>query len=124
MKILTRTALASFGMVAMIVTGCATAPPERTAAVAPGYTGEVWTWDEKEQTVTLRQGNETFRVRVTPDQFARLRLHDTVTVYGERVGPAEIPVTMVPMPPMTIVPRGSIDQTEINGTVTAIDPNG
>lgn len=124
MNIWTRTALGVFALVATTVTGCATAPPDQAAGRGTAYRGEVWTWDEREQTVTLRQGTETFRVRITPDQFKRLQLHETATVYGERLGPADIPVTMIPTPPMTIVPRGAIDQSEITGTVTGVDPNG
>src|SRR5687768_4480585 len=57
----------------LLAAGCAT----QSASRAPGttFTGEVWTWDENESTVTLRDGMEQVRVKVTPDQIRGLRLH-------------------------------------------------
>ena len=109
-------------ILAVVFTACATSPPTRPPGTA--YRGEVWTWDERADTVTLRQGPEAFRVKITPDQFATLRLHDTATVYGERIGPTEIATMIVPGVPVNVVPRGAADQSEITGTVASVDPNG
>jgi translation initiation factor IF-1 len=102
------------------VAGCATtsAPPGATA-----FTGEVWTWDEQLNTVTLRQGARDIRVNITPDQIAKLRLHETKTVYGTLAPPAELPLVLVEGP-STVVPRGAADEMEVTGTVAAVDPAG
>src|SRR4051812_16013146 len=60
-----------------------TGPP----AAGPAYTGEVWTWDEQDSTVTLRRGAENIRVKVTPDQLRGLELHQKATVRGELAPP-------------------------------------
>ncbi len=105
--------------------GCVT---HATVAQAPApanvYRGEVWTWDPVLNTVTLRQGAQDVRVRVTPDQLVGLRLHDMATVRGELAPPAEIERMVVQGPPTRPVATGPMDQTEITGTITAIDPNG
>jgi hypothetical protein len=122
MTTLTRLALAS--LVVLPLVGCAT----RTAGTAPApgntFTGEVWTWDERENTVTLRRGAETVRVKTTPDQIRGLTLHSTVTIRGELAPPAEIARVMTPAVPMTPVPRGPMAQQTVAGTVTAVDPTG
>jgi ABC-type Fe3+-hydroxamate transport system substrate-binding protein len=117
--------LARIMILAAMVGGCA------SYAAAPGasenttaYRGEVWTWDEAAQTVTLRQGTQTIRVKVSPEQIATLNLHETTTVRGQLVGPADIPVFVTPAVPMTAVPRGSAERTEVVGTVGRMDPNG
>jgi hypothetical protein len=105
--------------------GCVT---HGTVAQAPPptnvYRGEVWNWDPVLNTVTLRQGAQDVRVKVTPDQLDGLRLHDIATVRGELAPPAEIERTVVQGPPMRAVATGPMDQTEVTGTITAIDPNG
>jgi translation initiation factor IF-1 len=107
-------------LAAIVVAGCATtsAPPGATA-----FTGEVWTWDEQVNTVTLRQGGRDIRVNITPDQIAKLRLHETKTVYGTLAPPAELPLVLVEGP-STVVPRGAADEMEVTGTVAAVDPTG
>jgi len=104
----------------VVVAGCAStsAPPGATA-----FTGEVWTWDEQLNTVTLRQGARDVRVNITPDQIAKLRLHETKTVYGSLAPPAEMPLVIVEGP-STVVPRGAADEMEITGTIASVDPAG
>jgi hypothetical protein len=103
--------------------GCAprtvVSPPTGTA-----YTGEVWTWDENESTVTLRQSTQDIRVRVSPDQFRGLQLHQTATVRGELAPPMEIPRIITPAMPVRPVPRGAVDEQAVDGVVTAADPRG
>jgi hypothetical protein len=105
----------------LLLTGCASsrAKPPGTA-----YSGEVWTWDEKESTVTLRRGAEDIRVKVTPDQLRGLQLHQYATVRGELAPPMEIPRIITPAMQVRAVPKGPIDQNVVNGTVTATDPRG
>jgi hypothetical protein len=106
---------------AVVAAGCATtsaAPPGTTA-----FNGEVWTWDEQDNTVTLRQGARDIRVKVTPDQFIGLQLHQTKTIYGTLAPPKELPVVLVEGP-STVVPRGPADESEVVGTVAAVDPGG
>jgi hypothetical protein len=106
---------------ASLVAGCAS-----TSAVPPGttaFTGEVWTWDEQENTVTLRQGTQDIRVSLSPDQMAKLRHHQVQTVYGQLAPPKELPLVLVEGP-STVVPRGAADEMELTGTVAAIDPAG
>jgi hypothetical protein len=100
--------------------GCATtiAAPGSTA-----FTGEVWTWDEQENTVTLRQAGRDIRVQVTPDQLIGLQLHSTKTMYGTLAPPKELPLVLV-QGPSTVVPRGPADEAEVVGTVASIDPAG
>jgi hypothetical protein len=107
-------------IVAATVAGCAT-----TSATPPGtaFTGEIWTWDEQTNTVTLRQGSRDIRVNISPDQMAKLRLHETKTVYGELAPPAELPLVLVEGP-STVVPRGAADEMEVTGTIAAVDPAG
>jgi hypothetical protein len=109
--------------VSLIVSGCAT-QSTRPVAAGTAYTGEVWTWDEQESTVTLRRGTEDIRVKVTPDQIRGLELHQKATVRGEIAPPMEIPRVLTPAMAMRAVPRGPVDQQTLNGVVTAADPRG
>jgi len=120
MKTLSLLALVLF--VLLPLTGCAS----RTTAQAPGetFTGEVWTWDERENTVTLRRGGEEIRVKTTPDQMRGLVLHDRATIRGTVAPPAELVTTVTPAAPMRPVPRGPMDQQTVAGTITAVDPSG
>jgi hypothetical protein len=107
---------------AVVLTGCArhvVPPPTGTL-----YTGQVWTWDENESTVTLRRGMEDIRVKVTPDQIRGLQLHQTATLRGEPAPPMEITRIITPAMPVRPVPRGPIDRSVVSGTVTAADPRG
>src|SRR5438045_5046000 len=123
MKTMARLVLVPF--VLLPLAGCASrTAPAVTQAPADAFTGEVWTWDERENTVTLRQGSQTFRVKTTPEQMRGLQLHQIATIRGQVAPPAELPRTMTPAVPMTAVPRGPVDQQTVAGKVTAVDPNG
>jgi hypothetical protein len=102
---------------AVIGAGCATvAPPPGTTA----FTGEVWTWDEQENTVTLRQGTRDIRVNVTPDTFRVIRLHEVRTIHGTLAPPKALPTVLVEGP-SRVVPRGAADEMEVAGTVASVD---
>jgi hypothetical protein len=106
----------------MLAVGCATT----TAATPPGttaFTGEVWTWDEHDNTITLRQGLRDIRVQVTPDQFIGLQLHSTRTIHGTLAPPKELPFVVVEGP-STVVPRGPADEMHLTGTIATVDPAG
>ena len=105
----------------VLVSGCASTRPQPAGTA---YTGEVWTWDEQESTVTLRRGTEDIRVKVTPDQIRGLELHQRATVRGELAPPMEIARVVTPAMPVRAVPRGAVDQQTVNGVVTAADPRG
>ncbi|HEX3179471.1 MAG TPA: hypothetical protein VHZ49_22540 [Methylomirabilota bacterium] len=107
----------------VLLSGCATSGA-RPQASGNTYTGEVWTWDEQESTVTLRRGAQDLRVKVTPDQLRGLQLHQTATVRGELAPPMDIPRIITPAMAVRPVPKGPIDQQVVNGTVTATDPRG
>ena len=109
--------------VSLLISGCAT-QSARPQPAGTAYTGEVWTWDERESTVTLRRGAEDIRVKVTPDQIRGLELHQRATVRGELAPPMEIASVVTPAMPVRAVPRGPADQETLNGVVTAADPRG
>lgn len=88
------------------------------------YRGEVWTWDPTLNTVTLRQGAEDVRIKVTPDQLVGLRGREIVTVVGVPAAPLELERVTVQGPPVRAVVTGPMDQTEITGTITAVHPDG
>jgi hypothetical protein len=128
--------LASLIVVAALLAGsagCATnttratvvSPPAAAVVTSPinTYRGEVWTWDERENTVTLYNYGQTYRVRVSPDQIRTLQLHQIMTVRGELAPPAEIPRVMMNMP-MSPIARGTAEKIEFTGPVTTSDPNG
>lgn len=103
--------------------GCAAQQPAapQPAAAQNTYTGEVWTWDEQANTVTLRQGTQTVRVKVTLDQLVGLRLYQTATVCGE---PAAAEIERITQPAGSLVPRGPAEDVELTGTVDRVDPAG
>jgi hypothetical protein len=107
----------------LLLAGCATQGTPRPPAAGEPFTGEVWTWDQRQSIVTLRQGDQTVRVKVTPDQMAGLRLHQTTTIRGELAPPAELNL-VVPAEPMTAVPRGATDENELTGAVSMVDSVG
>jgi hypothetical protein len=118
MKVLTTVAIV------LLFVGCATAPaPAPTTAGAQTFTGEVWTWDQPNNIVTLYSGGKAIRVKTTPEQMRSLRLHENARITGELAPPADIP-TVVTGGPMTPVPRGQADVMEVKGTVASVDPNG
>src|SRR5689334_2643067 len=122
MKTLNRLAVVTLALLPLA--GCATGAPARAQAPGNAFTGEVWTWDERESTVTLRRGTQDIRVKTTPDQIRGLQLHQTATIRGELAPPAALPVTVTPTVAMTAVPRGQAEQQTVTGTVTAVDPSG
>ena len=118
-----RTLITVIAVVALVA-GCATAAPTRTQAPGNVYSGEVWTWDERENTVTLRQGPQIVRVQVTPDQLIGLQLHQNATLRGQLAPPALIPHVVSSTGPMTGVPRGSAEQVDLSGPVTSAGADG
>jgi len=109
--------------VVALLAGCATGSTSAvTSSPASTHTGEVWTWDEQLNTITLNQNGRIFRVKVTPDQFVGLQLHRISTIRGEIAGPAELPVVMLPTGVVT--PKGSAEDVEARGTISTIDPSG
>ncbi len=108
---------------AVLLGGCASASTA-SAATGTAYTGEVWTWDEQLNTVTLRQGAQTFRVQITPDQIRTLQLHRVMTVHGTLAPPESLAVVVAPPGPTRIVPRGEAEVADLSGTVEAVDPSG
>lgn len=114
---------------ASLLAACAT-PAARTAdpaaAPVPGnvYTGEVWNWDERAGVITLNRHGELIRVKAAPDQFIGLQLHQRATIRGELAPPAEVEVVTVPVGPVTPVPRGAADRTELTGTVSTVTSEG
>lgn len=118
-----RTLITVIAVIALVA-GCATASPTRTQAPGTVYSGEVWTWDERENIVTLRQGTQSIRVQVTPDQMIGLRLHQNATLRGQLAPPAEIAHVTSSTGPMAAVPRGSAEQVELRGSVTAAGADG
>ena len=105
---------------AALAAGCATGAP---APGATAFTGEVWTWDERENTVTLRQAGRDIRVQVTPDQLIGLQLHSTRTIYGTLAPPKALPLVLVEGR-STVVPNGPADEMQVVGTVAVVDPAG
>ena len=106
-------------LAATMFAGCATAP-------VPGnvYRGEVWTWDERDSTVTLRDGAQTYRVQITPQQVRSLRMHEITTVRGERLGPKSLEQVVVSGPAVTMVPRGPVVDSQTTGRIASLDPGG
>ena len=116
--------LALVSLALLPLTGCASRTTATAQAPGDTFTGEVWTWDERENTVTLRRGAEQIRVRTTPEQIRGLQLHQTATIRGQIAPPADLPRTVTPAAAMTPVPRGPVDQQAVTGKVTAVDPAG
>jgi len=105
---------------ATLAAGCASTS---TLPGATAFTGEVWTWDEQENTVTLRQASRDVRIQVMPDQLVGLQLHSTRTIYGVLAPPKALPVVLVEGP-STVVANGPADETQLVGTVSVVDPAG
>jgi hypothetical protein len=108
-------------VVAVAASGCATSPAAPPGTTA--FTGQVWTWSEQENWVTLRQAGRDIRVNVTPDQLIGMKLYETRTIYGTLAPPKEI-VTTVVQGQSTVVPRGPADEVEVVGTIAAVDSSG
>jgi hypothetical protein len=109
-------------VVAIVLGACATAPVQQPGAAV--YRGEVWNWDERDNTVTLLVGAQPIRLKVAPDQLRGLRLHEFATVRGEPAPPADIAHVITSPAPMTAVPAGPPVTMETTGTIGIIDPKG
>jgi len=105
-------------LIVTAVAGCATTvlTPQGEA-----FTGEVWTWDEQENTVTLRRGLRDVRVKVAPAQLIGLQLHQVKTIHGTLAPPREL---LTGEGGFTVVPRGPADETQVVGEVATVDPKG
>ena len=106
--------------IAALMAGCATAPP---AAGVQTFTGEVWTWDVKDSTVTLWQDGQRVRVKTTPEQMRTLQHHQFARVTGTLAPPSDL-LILGPVGPVTAVPKGQPEVVELKGTVTSVDPSG
>jgi len=105
----------------LLLAGCAT-----TTAPAPGaqvYTGEVWTWDQPNNIVTLYKSGQIQRVKVSPAEMRTLRLHEQARVTGELAPPADL-LVVTNTGPVTFIPRGQAESMEVKGTVASVDPQG
>jgi hypothetical protein len=113
----------------LVLVGCALTVEAQTVVVgqAPAtgkYSGMAWTWDSARSIVTLYDAGKQFRVQTTPDQIARLNHHQWVTVSGTLLGPEPIETVLLPSQPMTALANGPAVNTEVSGTMSAIDANG
>jgi hypothetical protein len=106
--------------IAALLAGCATAAPP---AGVQTFTGEVWTWDVKDSTVTLWQDGQRVRVKTTPEQIRTLQLHQFARVTGTLAPPSDL-LVIGPMGPVTAVPKGQPEVVELKGAVAAVDPSG
>jgi len=106
--------------IAALLAGCATAPP---AAGGQVFTGEVWTWDVKDSTVTLWQDGRRVRVKTTPEQIRTLQLHQFARVTGTLAPPSDL-LILGPVGPVTAVPKGQPEVVELKGAVASVDPGG
>ena len=107
-----------------LLAGCIVTAGAQTVGTPGRYVGEVWTWDSARSIVTLYDAGRQFRVQVTPDQIARLRLHDSATVTGTLRGPEPIEAVMLPAPPMVAQPAGVALSAEVIGQIAGLDPKG
>jgi hypothetical protein len=117
MRILTAVAIAA------LLAGCATGPSSTPGVQS--FTGEVWTWDTTDSTVTmLLQNGERVRVKTTPEQLRTLQLHQFTRVTGTLAPPKDLLVVLGPVGPVTPVPKGEPEVIELKGTVASVDPGG
>jgi hypothetical protein len=110
--------------VAVLLFGCASSAPAPTGNVQT-FSGEVWTWNTEDSTVTLMQpGGQRVRVKTTPDQMRTLELHSRTRVTGTLAPPDDLLVVQGQAGPVTAVPKGQAEVVELNGTVASVDPSG
>src|SRR5258705_2882589 len=110
--------------IVLLFTGCATTTPAPApTSGAQIFTGEVWTWDQPNNIVTLYKGGQIERVKVSPAEMRTLRLHEQARVTGELAPPADL-LTVTSAGPMAPVPRGQAETMEVKGTVASVDPQG
>ena len=107
--------------IAALLAGCSTASPP--AAGVQTFSGEVWTWDVKDSTVTLWQDGQRVRVKTTPEQMRTLQLHQFARVTGTLAPPSDL-LILGPVGPVTAVPKGQPEMVELKGTVASVDPSG
>lgn len=109
-----------------LLAGCASIEPTPSAQAAPDgvYVGEVWTWDERTNIVTLRTGATKVRVKTTPETIARLRMHEMAAVRGTLAPPEPIEHLVSDPRPMRSEPQGSAQQSDASGTIATADPKG
>ncbi len=117
MKVLTTAAIL------LLLAGCATTTAPAPTSGAQIYTGEVWTWDEPNNIVTLYKGGQITRVKISPAEMRTLRLHEQARVTGELAPPADL-LMVTNTGPVTFVPRGQAETMEVKGTVASVDPQG
>lgn len=118
MKILTAVALM------VVLGGCAASTRPAPSAGAQTFAGEVWTWDEKETTVTLIQDGRPVRVKTTPDQMRTLQLHSFARITGTLAPPADVVIMTGTSGPVTAVPKAPAEIVELKGAVAAVGPGG
>jgi hypothetical protein len=110
--------------VAALLFGCASSAPPPTANVQT-FSGEVWTWNTDDSTVTLMQpGGQRVRVKITPDQMRTLELHSRTRVTGTLAPPDDLLIVQGQAGPVNAVPKGQAEVVELNGTVASVDPSG
>lgn len=118
--------LAFFAVGLALLAGCATTQPMPSAQTASGevFVGEVWTWDERTNVVTLRTGATKIRVKTSPETIANLRMHQMTAVRGTLAPPESIEHLVTDPRPMRPEPQGSAQQGEASGTIATADPKG
>ena len=117
-----RATLTAVAMVTLVV-ACATAFSPTPASGAQTFAGEVWTWDTKDSTVTLWINGQRVRVKTTPEQMRTLRHHEFARITGELAPPSELHV-ITASGPVTPVPKGAAQVTELQGTIGSVEPSG
>jgi hypothetical protein len=118
MRILTAVAIV------VLLAGCATGSAPPSTAGVQSFTGEVWTWDTTDSTVTMLQNGERVRVKTTPEQLRTLQLHQFTRITGTLAPPKDLLVVLGPVGPVTAVPKGQPEVIELRGTVASVDPGG
>lgn len=107
----------------VLLAGCAarSTPPPGVQT----FTGEVWTWDTADSTVTMQLENgQRVRIATTPEEIRTLRLHQFTRVNGTLAPPKDLLVVLGPVGPVTAVPKGQAEMLELKGKVRSIDSNG
>jgi hypothetical protein len=118
MRILTAVAIT------VLLAGCASGSAPSSTAGVQSFTGEVWTWDTTDSTVTMLQNGERVRVKTTPEQLRTLQLHQFTRITGTLAPPKDLLVVLGPVGPVTPVPKGQPEVVELRGTVASVDAGG
>lgn len=109
-------------VLAVALAGCATSPRPAAIPGAQTFTGEVWTWDPEDSTVTLWKDGQAVRVKTTPDQMRTLQLHSNARITGTLAPPKDVVIQTGTSGPVTAVPKGPAELVQFNGTVAAVGP--